>query len=67
MRRISNGVTLLAAVLIVACVVIPDSFDANITVTIHHVEEQAGQILDFIEGKSDTLPDLEQTGTENRR
>ena len=65
MRRVSNGVTLLAVVLIVGCVVIPSTFDANITITIRHVEEQAGQILDFVEGKSDTLPGLEETETEN--
>ena len=64
MRRVSNGVTLLAVVLIVGCIVIPDTFDANITITIRHVEEQAGQILDFVEGKSDTLPGLEESETE---
>ncbi len=65
MRRVSNGITVIAVVLIVGCVVIPNTFDANITITIRHVEEQAGQILDFVEGKSDTLPGLEETDTEN--
>ncbi|MCH8204486.1 MAG: DUF1318 domain-containing protein [Candidatus Hydrogenedentes bacterium] len=65
MRRVSNGVTLLAVVLIVGCIVIPNTFDANITITIRHVEEQAGQILDYVEGKSDTLPGLEGTETES--
>ena len=65
MRRVSNGVTLLAVVFIVGCIVIPSTFEANITVTIRHVEEQAGQILDYVEGKSDTLPGLDETETES--
>lgn len=65
MRRFSNGITVIAVVVVLGCVVIPSTFNANITITIRHVEEQAGQILDFVEGKSNTLPGLEETGTEN--
>ncbi len=65
MRRASNWVTLLAVLFIVGCIVIPNTFEANITVTIRHVEEQASQILDFVEGKSDTLPGQEKAETEN--
>lgn len=65
MRRFSNGITAIAVVLIVGCIVIPNTFDANITITIRHVEEQAGQILDFVAGESDTLPGLEEIDAEN--
>lgn len=64
MRRFSNGATLAAVVIILGCITIPDTFTANITVTIRHIEEQAGQILDYVEGKTDTLPGLEEVETE---
>jgi len=65
MRRIPTGVSLAALVLVVGCVVIPDTFNADITVTIRHIEEQADQILDYVEGKTDSLPGLEDGDTEN--
>ena len=34
--------------------------DAHITLDIRHVQEQAGDVLNYIEGKSDELPGLEQ-------
>ena len=41
--------------LTIGCVVIPDTFDANINITILHVEEQADGLLDFVAGESDSL------------
>jgi uncharacterized protein YdbL (DUF1318 family) len=58
MKRIS--ITGLAAILAIfgGCVVIPDTFDANINVTIRHIQEQADQLLDYVSGQSDTLPPI---------
>ncbi len=58
MKRAS--ITALAAVVAVfgGCVVIPDTFDANINVTIRHIQEQADQLLDYVSGKSDALPPI---------
>jgi uncharacterized protein YdbL (DUF1318 family) len=58
MKRVS--ITGLAAVVAIfaGCVVIPDTFDANINVTIRHVQEQADQLLDYVSGKSDELPPI---------
>jgi uncharacterized protein YdbL (DUF1318 family) len=40
-----------------SCVRIPSKFEAHITVDIRqHIEQQAAGTLDFIEGKTDTLP-----------
>jgi len=65
MRRASNWVTLLAVLCIVGCIVIPNTFEANITVTIRHVEQQASEILNYISGESDTLPGQEEAETGN--
>lgn len=51
-------VTLLGVVF-VGCVTIPDTFTANINVTIRHIEEQAGAFLDYVEGESDVVPDFD--------
>lgn len=58
MKRLS--VTGLAAVLAIfgGCVVIPDTFDANINVTIRHIQEQADEFLDYVSGETDTLPPI---------
>lgn len=58
MKRVS--VTGLAAMVAIfaGCVVIPNTFDANINVTIRHIQEQADQLLDYVSGKSDALPPI---------
>ncbi len=49
-----------AAVGIVGCVIrTQHTIDAHVTVDIRYIEEQAEDVLDFIEGKSETLPGLE--------
>jgi uncharacterized protein YdbL (DUF1318 family) len=35
------------------------TIDAHITVDIRHIEQQAENVLDYVEGKSDSLPGLE--------
>ncbi|MEX2016825.1 MAG: DUF1318 domain-containing protein [Candidatus Hydrogenedentales bacterium] len=47
-----------ALVVVMGCVVIPDTFQAHIVVDIRHIQEQAEQALDYIEGKTDELPEL---------
>lgn len=58
MKRVS--ITGLAALVAIfgGCVVIPDTFDANINVTIRHIQEDADEFLDYVSGESDTLPDI---------
>ena len=65
MRKLTNSLTILAVLLVVGCVVIPDTFDANITVTIRHIQEEADDFLDYVEGKSDTLPGLGAPESQN--
>lgn len=55
MKKIFQALTLTLFVFTIGCVVIPDTFDANINITIRHVEEQADDFLDFVEGESATL------------
>lgn len=50
--------TVAALVVVMGCVVIPDTFQAHIVVDIRHIQEQAEQALDYIEGKTDELPEL---------
>jgi uncharacterized protein YdbL (DUF1318 family) len=45
-------ITALIAVAI-GCVVIPSKFEADIRVEIRHIQEQAGDLLDFIEGETE--------------
>jgi uncharacterized protein YdbL (DUF1318 family) len=58
MRQVMRVTTIALIGLMVGCVVIPNTFDANINVTIRHVEQQADDFLNYVEGKSDTLEDL---------
>ncbi|MBX3179476.1 MAG: DUF1318 domain-containing protein [Candidatus Hydrogenedentes bacterium] len=53
-----------AAILVLAgCVIRTEhKIDAHITLDIRHVQQQAEGVLDFIEGKSDTLPGFEDAG-----
>jgi len=58
MRNPMKSFTLLGLLVLVGCVVIPDTFDANINITIRHIEEQAEDVLDYVEGDSEDLPGL---------
>lgn len=46
----------LAAIL--GCINIPDTFEARIYIDIRHIQEQADQFLDYVEGKSPELPEF---------
>ena len=50
MKRTSRAFTVAALIMAVSCVNIPDTMNLNIDVTIRHIQEQAGEILDFVEG-----------------
>jgi len=56
MKRVLGALVAAGVIVGWGCVRIPDKFEAHITVDIrHHIEEQADSVLDFIEGKSDTI------------
>jgi uncharacterized protein YdbL (DUF1318 family) len=55
------GLNALVIALLVGCVIRTEhKIDAHITLDIRHVQEQAEDVLDFIEGKTDTLPGFEE-------
>lgn len=54
MRKVLTAAVL--ALVIVGCVVIPKEMDIHVTLDIRHIQEQAADVLDFIEGASDALP-----------
>ena len=54
----------LAAIL--GCINIPDTFEARIYIDIRHIEEQADKFLDYVEGKSETLPSFSAPAEENQ-
>jgi len=58
MKRVSRTAVAATIALLAGCVVIPDTFDANINVTIRHIQEQAEGILNYVEGKTEALPEI---------
>lgn len=58
MKRLSNVATVVGLLWVIGCVVIPDTFEARIYVDIRHIEEQADQVMDYVQGKSDTFPEV---------
>ncbi len=65
MKRVSRAAIAACIALLAGCVVIPDTFDANINVTIRHIQEQADKILDYVGGQSDTLPEVAPAPQQN--
>jgi len=60
MRKRTVGLNALVIALLVGCVIRTEhKIDAHITLDIRHVQEQAEDVLDFIEGKTDALPGFE--------
>lgn len=56
MKRIVLAFVATGLVIVLGCVNIPKKFEAHITIDIvHHLEEQASSVLDYVEGKTDTL------------
>ena len=54
MKTIFHALVITTFAFTIGCVVIPDTFDANINITIRHVEEQADAFFDLVEGESTT-------------
>jgi len=57
MHRYAIALPAAIAFLAIGCVITTKhTIDAHITLDIRHIEKQADNVLDFIEGKTDTLP-----------
>jgi uncharacterized protein len=59
------GAFLVASLIVaIGCIRIPDKFEAHIVVEIRHqIENQAEKVLDYVEGRTDTLPVLQPVGS----
>jgi len=61
MKRIVAA-AFIAVLFVAGCVIRTEhTIDAHITLDIRHIREQAEEVLDFIEGKTDTLPGLDES------
>jgi len=61
MKKSTLLIPVLVLALVMGCVVRTEhTINAHITLDIRHIEEQADNLLDFIEGSSDTLPGEEE-------
>lgn len=56
MKRMFLAFSTAVLVIVLGCVVIPDTFEAKISIDIRYIQEQADKVLDYVEGKTDTLP-----------
>lgn len=67
---VKNTIALLAAVAVLmtlGCVITTKhTIDAHITVDIRHIEKQADNILDYVEGKTNTLPGAESEAKDKK-
>ena len=59
MARIAGGFLLAAVLVILGCLRTEHKIDMHITLDVRHIQEQAEQVLDYTEGKTDALPGLE--------
>lgn len=59
MRPITQCI--LITLFVVGCVSVPNTFDANITVTIEHIYEDAQHVRGFVENKTAKAPDVTTT------
>lgn len=58
MIRFSKALSAAVVAALIGCVVVPDTFEARIYIDIRHIQEQADKLLDYVEGKSETLPEF---------
>lgn len=65
MKRSIHAFCVAIFLVALGCVVIPDTFEARITIDIRHVEAQADDVLDYVEGKTDSVPNLDAPEVEN--
>ena len=59
MKELFKSVMAFSLAALIGCVIIPSTFEANIRIEIRHIQEQAGGVLDYVEGTSDELPGLD--------
>ena len=64
--RYTGMATLLLMLSALGCVIRTEHrIDAHIRLDIRHIQDQAEQLLDFVEGKSDTLPGFEEAALDS--
>lgn len=62
MKRIGLALATTVSLIALGCVITTKhQIDAHIVLDIRHIQEQADGVLDYIEGKTDTLPETEPT------
>jgi len=67
MKRAIMGLTGAVAIVCLGCVIRTEhKIDAHVRLDIRHVQEQADEVLDFIEGDRDTLPALGESDGQNQ-
>ena len=59
MKELLKPVMAFSLAALIGCVIIPSTFEANIRIEIRHIQEQAGGVLDYVEGTSNELPGLD--------
>ena len=59
MKELFKPVMAFSLAALIGCVIIPSTFEANIRIEIRHIQEQAGGVLDYVEGTSNELPGLD--------
>lgn len=59
MNRVPSAIKAACFAALVGCVVIPDTFDVSISIDIRHIEEQADDLLNYVEGTTDSPPVIE--------
>ncbi len=58
MRRNAYALSAVLLVMYLGCVVVPDQFEARIYIDIRHIQAQADEALDYVEGKTEALPEI---------
>lgn len=58
MRALIKPAMAFSLAALIGCVIIPNTFEANIRIEIRHIQEQADGVLDYVEGTSSELPGL---------
>ena len=68
MKKIAGALLATMFLVTFGCVITTrHTIDAHITVDIRHIEEQAEDVLDYIEGQTDALPGIEAAAPEQSR
>lgn len=64
--RLMGAASLVVVLTAVGCVIRTEHrIDAHIRLDVRHIQDQAEQVLDFVEGKSDSLPEFEEAAEES--